>query len=389
MRAGATLLGLKAITLAARTLLRLDPVPAARLPLPGGRLRVLFLAHYRGRSTGTRYRLAKWAEHLRALDHVARLDLPVGEPTATRLEPWHLAERAEFHVRLLVSRLRSALAAGLFDVAVLHLNDLPFWEYGAPFLAREIRRRVPRLLLDLDDLPVVGGESEVRPRVRALAAAVDGLVLGNPEIARHLPGRPWHHVPTCVDPAEWPATDRSEGSGPPLLGWVGTAGNLRHLRAIAPALAVLCRGDALRLRVICSEPPDLPDVPMEFVRWSAEREVEDLRPVDIGLAPLADGPAERCKCGLKALQHMAAGAAVVASPVGALRRIVRPGATGLFATDIPDWTEALRRLARDRPLVAAMGREGRHDAETRWSFAAREPAFLAALRGPGTGRPSG
>jgi hypothetical protein len=379
MLAGATLLGLKAATGTARALLAL--ARAHRPPhSPGDRLRVLFLAQYRARFAGTKYRLAMWADRLRALGHTARIDLPVPEPVAGRLAPWRLANRAEFHLRLLGSRLRSVLSATAFDVAVVHMNDLPFWEYGVPFVARELRRRVPRVLLDLDDLPVVGGEQEVRPRARALAEAVDGLILGNPEIARHLPDRPWSHVPTCVEPAEWPVTDRAARTGPPLLGWVGTEGNLRYLRPIAPALATVCREEGVRLRVVCSTPPDLPGVPMEFVLWSAEREVEDLLPVDIGLAPLADCPAERCKCGLKAIQHMAAGAAVVASPVGALREIVRPGETGFFAGEIAEWTEALRRLIRDRALLAAMGRAGRRAVETCWSFASREPAFLAALR---------
>src|SRR5262249_47005767 len=158
-----------------------------------------------------------------------------------------------------------------------------------------------RVLLDLDDLPVVRGEPEPGPRARRLVAMVDGLVVGNPELAAWFPDRPSWIVPTCVSPPAWPEVDRASRTGPPLLGWLGTAGGLPPLEALAPVLAAACAKHGARLRVVCDVAPKLPGVPVDFVPWKGWREPKDLAAMDVGLAPLWDGPVSRCKCGLKAL----------------------------------------------------------------------------------------
>jgi glycosyltransferase involved in cell wall biosynthesis len=348
---------------------------------------VLLLAHYPSRFAGTKYRLTMWGDRLRRQGHEVALALPMADRHSTRLSnDWSLRARAEFHLRMLAARTRTVFGAGGIDVAVLHMSDLPFWEFGTPFVARALRRLTGRVLLDLDDLPTVAGEAEVRPRVRALVETVDGLILGNREIAKHLPPRPSWFVPTCIEPAEWPVPDRTGREGPPLLGWVGTPGNLRNLEPLAPALAAVCGKHGARVRVVCSVEPHLPGVPTEFVRWSAEREVEDLLPLDIGIAPLLDGPRQRCKCGLKALQYMAAGVPVVASPVGALSDIVSKD-VGVLASTPGEWEDALDRLCGDRAARIAMGTRARRAAEQRWSFDAHDAAFADALRGVGATSP--
>ena len=340
------------------------------------------MAQYPSRFAGTKYRLTKWGDRLRAAGHEVRLALPMADAHSERLSnDWSLGARAEYHLRLLAARTASVWGSGGFDVAVIHMNSMPFWEYGDPFIATALKKMVGRVLLDLDDLPVFAGEGEVRPKIRDLASIVDGLIVGNWQILPHLPTRPAWFVPTCIDPDEWPVPDRSGGNGPPLLGWVGTPGNLRNLEPLAPALAEVCRKHGARVRIICSRPPELPGVPMEFVRWTAEREVEDLLPVDIGLAPLEDGPAQRCKCGLKALQYMAAGAPVIASPVGALREIVEDTGGGILADTPDEWRGALDRLLSDPAGRRSMGAAGRRRVEESYSFAVHEPDFMTAIRG--------
>jgi glycosyltransferase involved in cell wall biosynthesis len=294
---------------------------------------------------------------------------------------WSVRARAEWHLRLLAARTATLSRAGGFHVAVIHMNDLPFWDYGPPWWARTLRRRVGRVLLDLDDIPLGPRDDVLKPRARELGRTVDGLILGNRLLRDAYPERPAWFVPTCIEPSEWPLVDRSTRTGPPLLGWVGTPGNLRFLEAIGPALAEMHRRHGARLRVICSRAPEMPGIPVEFVRWTAEREVEDLLPLDIGLAPLEDAPKQRCKCGFKALQSMAAGLPVVASPVGVLSDIVRHGDTGFLATTTEEWIEALDRLCVDRDLRLRAGVAGRRAIEARWAFSVHQDTFVRALRG--------
>jgi glycosyltransferase involved in cell wall biosynthesis len=376
--------GLKVATLAARVAAATSArVEESHPPPPRtGPLSVLMIAMYPAAFTGTKYRLAVWAERLRRRGFEVELALAMPDRHSRRLaNDWSVRARAEFHLRMLLGRLASVRRANRFHTVIVHLNDLPFWDSGPPFVADALRRLAGRVLLDLDDLPLVAGRDELTPKARALGMAVDGLIIGNPALAAHYPDRPWWFVPTCVEPAEWRVPNRSARDGAPCLGWVGTPGNLRNLEPLAPAIAEVCRKHRAKLRVICSRPAELPGVPQEFVPWSPEREQADLCSVDIGLAPLVDSVKQRHTCGLKALQYMAIGAPVVASPVGALSYIVRDGETGLLATSRLQWVEALDQLLTDRVLRLRCGAAGRRDVEQRWCFEVHERSFEDALRG--------
>ena len=78
---------------------------------------------------------------------------------------------------------------------------------------------------------------------------------------------------------------------------------------------------------------DLPGVDLEVVRWTAEREVEDLQAIDIGVYPLPIDDWVSGKSGLKAIQYMAFGMPTVATNVGTTPRIIRHGENGMLVAD--------------------------------------------------------
>lgn len=384
MIARAVLTGTQAVTLGARIAARLRSELGPRHPPPpaDGPFRVLMVATYPEQFTGTKYRLAMWGRRLRREGFEVELAPAMAEDDAVRLvNDWSPGARAEFQLRLLRARLATIAAADRFHTAIVHVNDLPYWDSGPPFVAEALRRRAGRLVLDLDDLPLVSGQIELSPKAKALGAVADGLSVGNRLLPAHYPDRPWWLVPTCVEPDEWDVPDRADRTGPPLLGWVGTPGNLRNLEPLAPVLAEVCRRHSTRLRIVCSRPARLPGVPEDFVEWSAAGEQRDLVPIDIGLAPLLDEVKQRYTCGLKALQYMASGLPVVGSGVGPLPTIVRHEVTGLLATEPQQWAQALERLITDRELRLRMGAAARADVERHWSFAVHEESFVDALRG--------
>jgi glycosyltransferase involved in cell wall biosynthesis len=104
--------------------------------------------------------------------------------------------------------------------------------------------------------------------------------------------------------------------------------------------------------------------------------VEEIAQCDVGVMPLPDDDWARGKCGLKLLQFMAAGRAVVASPVGLNRELIRDGENGLLAADRQDWIAALRRLHRDPELARRLGRAGQQT--VREGYSLRRGAALVA-----------
>jgi glycosyltransferase involved in cell wall biosynthesis len=137
----------------------------------------------------------------------------------------------------------------------------------------------------------------------------------------------------------------------------------------------------LAVKVICNEPPREPiaGAEMRFVRWSAEREAEELGDCHVGIMPLPDDEIARGKCGLKALQYMATGRAVVASPVGVNTDIIQHGYNGLLAETSDQFVSALTALA-DPDLRRRLGANARKTIEEKYSAEVIAGAFANVVR---------
>jgi glycosyltransferase involved in cell wall biosynthesis len=121
-------------------------------------------------------------------------------------------------------------------------------------------------------------------------------------------------------------------------------------------------------------------VNVEHRRWSEEREAKEIQACHVGIMPLPDGPWEQGKCGYKLVQYMACGAPVIASPVGVNRELVQHGVTGLLASSVDEWVEALRTLRGDAALRAVMGQRGRQVVEARYCVQVTAPRLVALFR---------
>lgn len=91
---------------------------------------------------------------------------------------------------------------------------------------------------------------------------------------------------------------------------------------------------------------------------------------DIALAPLTGSPFDESKSAIKALEAMALGIPVIASPVTPYRGFVRDGVTGYLAGR-KEWARRLRELINDADARAEMGAAAReaaraHTMENGW-----------------------
>jgi len=259
------------------------------------------------------------------------------------------------------------------------------WRADITLLQREMVSTLPTLerwtrrprLVDIDDAVHLhrGGLA-----ARRLAALADLVVVGNNWLAETwLQWNPAIEIlPTPVDTDRYNVRPSSEQA---TIGWIGSAGNLRYLTGIAPALSrVVDRFPSTVIAVCCDRPPVLPGLPVRFMPWSEDTEADFLASITIGIMPLEDGPWERGKCSFKMLQYMAAGRPCVVSPVGMNSELLREAELGRSATTIDQWTEALSSLIADRDSAARMGAAGRALAVARYSVAALAPRLAELLR---------
>ncbi len=167
-------------------------------------------------------------------------------------------------------------------------------------------------------------------------------------------------------------------TGPLHLGWIGSSGNLAYLEPLREILERLSDEEVAELEVVSSAPWS---GPASFRRWSRDSEVEAVAGFEVGIMPLPDSPYTRAKAGFKLLQYMAAGCAVIASPVGVNRDLVEDSRAGVLATTPEQWEQAVRELAGDPERRRRLGADGQRFIRTFADMNRHADALVSVLSG--------
>lgn len=283
---------------------------------------------------------------------------------------------------------RRAAEAGL---VLVHRKTYP------PAFARRLRRTAAPIVFDMDDaldLPPPARSASEAERARyarnflATVTAADLVLVGNRELSKRLPHGRYEILATPIDTTRFRPGAAPPASGP-TLGWVGHSDNFGYLEAIGGALRELARRHAgLTLAVVADREPVLPGVPVEFRKWTLDREIDCFSGIAVGLMPLLDTPWARAKCAFKAIQYMALGIPAVCSPVGMNVEVLRDGENGFLPASEEEWVRDLDALLGDPALSARIGAAGRRTVERDYSLEALGARLVSILRGASAGRSS-
>ncbi len=362
----------------------------------------------------SRYRVFQFLPHLDVEGIACTVDPLFGETyfKIVTVQPSALRTwlKIPYVVARFIKRLWTLLFLGDRDLIVIEGQLFP---YMPPLAERLLRWGRYRVVIEMDDaIYLTRGHGK---KMSQLLSMTTGAIVGNKQLASYAQqfSPRVYVVPTVVDTDRFiPGGQRSavsadHASETITIVWMGLAYNLKYLNVLAPALRALQSRFQMTLRVVCSEPPELSGVNIEFRPWDMQREVSDLQDASIGVMPLEDTEWARGKCGLKLLQYMAVGIPAVASPVGVNGEIITNGDNGFLASTEQEWYDSLERLCRLPQLRRQIGQAGRRTVEARYSLfvwgsrlagvyralAQGEPDHVTERYGyspaPGPGRPIG
>lgn len=267
----------------------------------------------------------------------------------------------------------------------------------ADALIRHCREQGGKLLYDLDDdlrhVPrdhpdakllrpkarvvsrLVRGAHAVWVSTQALAATLTELRDDVQVVGNGLDERLWRAWPAPAPPRQ----------GPVRILFMGTATHDADFAIVEPALARLKSLFAEHVSIELLGVSSRTDLPAwvsrpamtvhatsgypGFVNWMTQQHW------DIGIAPLADTPFNRCKSAIKVLDYAGLGLPVLASERAVYRGSVADGPAGWLLPDDADrWFVALSRLVREATLRQQFG------AAARASFTAGTLGAQAAIR---------
>lgn len=345
-----------------------------RAPARSGAVRVLALTKYGRLGASSRCRFLNYIPHLRERNIVAT-EAPLLSDSYVRKRLAGAAIDYLDVARSYSKRLADIAGASRFDVPWIEAELLPRWPASLERLLRLLNRR---FVVDLDDAIFHSYDRHPSPTVRkVLGRKIDlvfqraeAVVAGNEylaERARQAGARRVILVPTAVDHRAY-----AKHNAPPhdklTFGWIGSSATEQYLQTIDTELDELCNSLPARLHLIGLDRHSFTASDVVLSKWSEDTELDDLAACDIGLAPLSDGPWERGKCGLKAIQYMASGIPVLAADVGVLPTVVKHGETGFIYRGGAEFARYARQLADDPELRRRMGAAGRERVAASYSI---------------------
>lgn len=261
-------------------------------------------------------------------------------------------------------------------------------------LVQEIRRRFRgRLVYDMGDALWLPNHAAMYPDLEAILKSVDCVTTDN-EFALSEARRYNSHV------ALWPPTSQVElfdevrslypksqtSDRPVVLGWIGTPSTAFHLYHIWEVLEELfSKEDGVQLRLVGVGDDAGRVPPFEGVRYStrprysSEDMVTEVLGMDIGLFPMFDVADAHVRGVLKALVYMAGEAAVVCSPRGECKTLIRDGENGFLANTHEEWLEKLTLLIRHSALRKRLAACGLATVRSRYSLQQSFDHLYAAL----------
>lgn len=292
-----------------------------------------------------------------------------------------------------IGRLRDLLRIGRYDLVYGFMYVTPV---GSSLFERLTRKLARRLLFDVEDnvildSPRVGIDNPnpllrfVRGtgKARYLIRTADHVVTSSPALNERCLSinakQRCSYISSSVDTDRFLPVNAYANDRPVVIGWTGTFSSRVYLDMLRPVFEALAKRRTFRLRVIGNFDYALPGVELEVIRWTAEREVEDLQGIDIGVYPLTIDDWVTGKSGLKAIQYMAFGLPCVATDVGTTPNIIRHGDNGLLVRRADEWQSALEQLIDQPNLRRRLGEQARRDVVANYSISAVAADYRAAL----------
>lgn len=333
-------------------------------------------------SPSQRYRIEQWEPLLRERGvEITYEPFECPELNALLYEQGKMAKKMMLVAKNFGRRFSAVKKARDFDLVYI-LREAAL--LGPPIFEKLVHKTGVPIVFDFDDAIFVSYRSpsngylsylKFAGKTKTTCQLAAHVMVGNPYLAEY--ARQFNKnvtvIPTTIDTRAYEPPPPKPPGGPLVIGWTGSHSTVQHLDTLRGALQKLAQREKFRLRVIGTPAYECGPVEVEAMRWRATTEVDDLRPIDIGVMPLPEDKWSKGKCGAKALQFMGMGIPTVCSPVGVNTDIIQDDQNGFIANTEDEWVDKLSRLLQSAELRRRLGQAGRVTVEQKYSAISQAP----------------
>lgn len=196
-------------------------------------------------------------------------------------------------------------------------------------------------------------------------------------------------IPSVVDTDQFKFVPFPERPERVCVGWSGSPTTLKNIRLVENALREVSGKGICDFHFIGGTEFGLEGVKYTAQKWNEASEVEDLRKMQIGLAPLPDHPWNHHKFIMKTAQYMALGIVPIATPMASNPEVIRDGENGFLAAGDGDWVKYISLLVKDHELRQRLSQAAAEDALMKYSLEANASKIIDAFRFANSSRREG
>lgn len=352
---------------------------------------ILYLESFTIDGAGYNYRVKHWQDLL-LQDELSVESLFIIEKAEDFFRETAAENLSQFLLKSILIRIKQIHYSRNFKTVVVRRNLLVYNQYGNHFMEKLLIAAHPNRILDFDDdigaADSIGEQKSLFQKIMLTSDSqfyksfkyynrfivgsnyLKALVLEN---LKSINEKYINVIPTCVHYTELPPKQYTLNTNELItFGWIGGNQNLPLLKSIIPALNELSKTKNICMHVIAgvSDYDFNATFPIVFKKFSLEREVEDLKQIEIGLMPLIDNKVSRGKCGFKLLQYMGLGIPGIATAITINKEIIEEGVNGWLVEPNEDWLPVLLKAVESINQIEYIGIEARKTVKKHYSFKA-------------------
>jgi L-malate glycosyltransferase len=266
-------------------------------------------------------------------------------------------------------RLSDIFTIGKSDIVYVFLWVTPL---GSSFFERILRFLSKRLVYDIEDNILIEQGNKINPLAKIFKSSdkttyllknADHVITSSPflneDCLKINRKKACTYISSSINTDLFLPANSYRNDRQVTIGWTGTFSSKNYLDLLRNVFLELKNRCDFKLRVIGNFQYELPEVDLEVIQWTKEKEVEDLQGVDIGVYPLTQDKWVLGKSGLKAIQYMAFGLPVVATNIGTTPLLINHLENGWLVKTDEEWVEALVTLINNPDLRRQLGEQAR------------------------------
>lgn len=301
----------------------------------------------------------------------------------------HIPDKIIGTLRGILRRIKKIFVLNKYDVVYIFMYVNPV---SGSFFEKIYRRLSKKIIFDLEDNRFVGADNQTKgiaqklrgtKKTEFLVKTADHVISSSPalnDVCLQLNEKKQStYISSSIDTDRFVPNNKYSNDKKVTIGWTGTFSTRPYLDLLRPAFIELKKQRDFKLVVIGNFEYDFPEMDLEVIQWSAEKEVEDLQKIDIGVYPLPIDDWVMGKSGLKAIQYMSFGLPCVATDISTVQQFIVDGENGFLVKTDEQWIQTLIELLDSPSLRKTVGENARRTVLEKFSKHIVKKQYLSVL----------